>query len=397
MLWGSILLSPALYGKLPSDPFAKLPIFSTLIKSLKMNHLRDTLLSPSPQGLDEIQGADGIAHDREDVRKSIARGEFKELRGAAFYNRTWIITDRYCNVGDGVDCLVGYIHHIWYTYYQLSRHTSHEKADHNSLVLDILRIQGRGPLTRPVAGNYGIDIARTIEGTLWNDLPFLVTDMTEFWISDFAIMAGSQRVNFASFLAKLASTRVSKDRMCQIAIILFRYTFENPQEVYPFDEPDNENPERSLKDLQVQQLLPSVFAWIMEAGNNLLLLSEVSWNDCPSTIGHGGPLFVESEFGKRTSTGLSPWRWMFWLKRLHEFRDQARSVGEKRVEELCDDSIRHMFSDVKDRNSEILRTYKTGGELLQQEPHLVRLKRIVDGEDSDEGEVFEDDDFNNDS
>jgi hypothetical protein len=34
-------------------------------------------------------------------------------------------------------------------------------------------------VTRPVKGNYGIDIARLTEGTLWNDLPFLVTDMTD--------------------------------------------------------------------------------------------------------------------------------------------------------------------------------------------------------------------------
>ncbi|KAJ5984612.1 hypothetical protein N7481_006711 [Penicillium waksmanii] len=360
-----------------------------------MNHLRDTLLSPSPQGLDEIQGDDGIAHDREDVRKSIVRGEFQELRGAAFYNRTWIITERYCNSGDGVDSLVGYIHHIWYTYYQLSRHTSHETADHNSLVLDIIRIQGQGPLSRPVRGNYGIDIARTVEGTLWNDLPFLVTDMTEVWMTDFATMAGTQRVNFASFLAKLASTRVSKDRMCVIAILIFRYTFETPQEVYPFDEPDDEDLGRSLKDLQVQHLLPSVFTWIKEAGKNLLLLSEVSWNDCPSAIGNHGPLLIESEFGKRSSTGLTPWRWMFWLKRLHEFRDQAKKVGEKRVEELCDDSISQMFSDVKDRNSEVLRAYKAGGEGIQKESHLTRLKKILDGEDSDDGEIFEDDEDNN--
>lgn len=367
-----------------------------------MNHLRDTLLGPSPQGLYDIQGDDGIAHDREDVRKSVLRGEIQELRGAAFYNRTWIINDRYCNEGDGVDSIVGYIHHIWYIYYQLSRHTSHETADHDSLVLDVLRIQGQGPLVRPVRGNYGIDIARTVEGTLWNDLPFLVTDMTEAWMSDFATMAGTQRVNFASFLAKLASTRVSKDRLWQIAILIFRYTFESPQQVYHFDEPDNEDLGRTLKGLQIQQLLPSVFAWIKEAGMNLLLLSEVSWNDCPSTIGNSGPLLTDSEFGKRSPSGLTPWRWMFWLKRLHEFRDQAMNIGEKRVKELCDESIRQMLSNVKDRNSEILRAYQTGGESIQKESHLASLKKIVDGEDSesDEVEVFgneEEDEDNNDS
>ncbi|CAG8372400.1 unnamed protein product [Penicillium salamii] len=360
-----------------------------------MQSLRDSLLSSLPKGVDDLRMPDEVAHNQEDVRKCIARGELEEIRGAAFFNRTWIVTERFCNDGDGVDSLVGYVHDIWYSYYQLSRHTSHEKADHNSLVLDILRIQGQGPLTRPVKGNFGIDIARTVEGTLWNDLPFLVTDMTEFWLSDAASMSGTHRVNFAYFLAKLASTRVNKDRICQIALVLFRYTFENNQEVYPFDEPDNENRDRSLRDLQVQHLMPSVFAWIKEAGKNILLLSEVSWNDCPSTIGQGGPLFTESEFGKQASTGFSPWRWMFWLKRLHEFKDQAKNVGEKRVEELCEETIRNMLSETKTRNSEILRAYVSGGEKLQQEKDLICLQKIVDGEDSDEGEFFEDDDDNN--
>lgn len=349
-----------------------------------MNQLRDTLLSPSPHGPDDIQGADGIAHDREDVRLSIARDQLEELRKSVLFNRIWITTSRYCELGDGVDSLVGYLHHIWYAYYQLSRHTPHETAEHDSLVLDLLRIQGRGPLTRPVAGNYGIDIARTIEGAVWNDMPFLVADMTEVWMSDFATMSGTHRLNFSSFLAKLASTRISKDRMCQVAIILFRYTFEYPQEVYAFDDPDIEGSERTLRGLQLQQLLPSVFIWIKEAGNNLLLLSEVSWDDCPSTVGHGGSLFVKSEFGKQAGNGMSPWRWMFWLKRLHEFQDQAIKVGEKGVEDLCKDSIGHMLSDAKARNSEVLRAYQSGGEFLRQEVHLSALQKILDGEEYEE-------------
>ncbi|CAG8089801.1 unnamed protein product [Penicillium olsonii] len=356
-----------------------------------MQKLRDSLLSCSPKGLDDIKATDEILHDQEDVRRCIARGELEEVRGAAFFNRTWIVTERYCDNGDGVDSLVGYVHNIWYSYYQLSRHTSHDTAEHNSLVLDLIRIQGQGPLTRPVRGDYGIDIARTVEGTLWNDLPFLVTDMTEFWLNDSASMAGSQRLNYASFLAKLASTRVSKDRLCQIALILFRDLFETRQQVYPFGEPDNESPQRSHKDLQAQHLMPSVHEWTKEAGKNIFLLSEVSWNDCPSTIAHGGPLFIESEFGRQHSAGFTPWRWMFWLKRLHEFREEAKRVQEKGVEELCNDTIRRMLSETKTRNSEILRAYVSGGEWLQREKYLRCLQKIADGEDSDEGEVFEDD------
>ncbi|KAE8316733.1 hypothetical protein BDV41DRAFT_573625 [Aspergillus transmontanensis] len=138
-----------------------------------MYHLRDSLLSPSPKGTPYIGELDSASRDEDDIRASIARGELEELRAVAFHNRTWIISTRYCQTGDAVDSLEGYLHSLWHMYYQLGRHTSHETPGQNRLVLDIIRIQGKGPLTRPVSGVYGIDIARTVEGTLWNDLPFL--------------------------------------------------------------------------------------------------------------------------------------------------------------------------------------------------------------------------------
>ncbi|CAG8068347.1 hypothetical protein DTO013E5_9886 [Penicillium roqueforti] len=346
-----------------------------------MHRLRDSLLSPSPKGFPVIGEADTVSHSQQDVRQSLARGEFREVRGAAFFSRTWIVTDRYCNVKDGVDSLEGYVREIWYMYYHLSLHTSHETPEHDSLVLDILRIQGKGPLTRPVKGNYGIDIARLTEGTLWNDLPFLVTDMTDLWINNCGPMSGTQRLNFASFLAKLASTRVCKDRMCQVALVLFRCAFEERQELRTSEDQDNEDPGRSMGSLELMHLLPSVQAWFVEARYNFLQLSEVSWNDCPSTIGQGGPCFIESDFGKRCSpTGFTPWRWMYWLKRLHEIQDAAKDAGEKRLKQCAVEAISRMLMDVKERNSDILRVFKDAGDLIYEDKHLVSLKRIVEGE-----------------
>lgn len=230
-----------------------------------MNRFRDNILSPSSQGPEDTPGANSIADDQEFVRWWIAHGGRDEIRGYALENRTGVATLSYCEAGDSVNSIVGYVRQIWHSYYELSRYTPHESPEHDRLVLDILRIQGRGPLTRLAAGNSELDIARTIEGVVWNDTPFLVTDMTEAWIADAASMSGTQRLNFSSFLAKLASTRLSKDRMCQIAIILFRHAFEHPQEVYPFDDPDDESTHRTLEDLQLQQLLPSVLSWIKEA------------------------------------------------------------------------------------------------------------------------------------
>jgi hypothetical protein len=345
-----------------------------------MQHLRDDLLNPSPKGTAEITRLDSAALDQRDVQECAARGDFEELRGAAFYNRTSVVTARYCSIGDGVDSLEGYIHSLWHIYYQLSRHTSHETSDQDRLVLDILRIQGKGPLIRPVKGHYGIDIARTADGTLWNDLPFLVSDMTEFWVDNCASLSGIHRLNFTSFLAKLASARVSKDRMCQIALVLFRSTFEEGRDLGTIGEPDEEDTHRSMRSLFIAQLLPAACLWIREAGQNLIQLSDVAWNDCPAPIGQGGCMFTESWLGKRAPTGFTPWRWMYWLKRLHEIREEAKEANEKRLEEYATGAIDRMVSDVEARNSEILRAYESGGDSLHQDKHLSCLKLGRQGE-----------------
>ncbi|KAH7355635.1 hypothetical protein BKA66DRAFT_446469 [Pyrenochaeta sp. MPI-SDFR-AT-0127] len=339
-----------------------------------MHHLRDALLSASPKGPPELTMPDGTAIDQLDVLECIARGEFEELRGAAFYNRTSIISEQYCSLGVGVDSLEGYLHSLWHIYYQLGRHTSHETSDHDRLVLDILRIQGLGPLTRPVSGLYGIDIARTIKGTLWVDLPFLVTDMTDFWINNSASMSGVHRLNFAAFLAKLASARISKDEMCQIALVVFRATFEDARDLRTTENPDDEDSHRSIASLDIAHLLPAACVWIKEASHNLIQLSDVSWNDCPRTIGQGGRMFIESELGKRSPTGFTPWRWMYWLKRLHEIQGEAKESNEKRLEEYAADAINIMVSNAMERNAEILRVYQNGGEVLHQDEHLLCLK-----------------------
>jgi hypothetical protein len=61
-----------------------------------MHNLRDALLDPSPKGFADHNVATKTALDQQDVRECIAQGELKEVRGAAFYNRTSIVTKRYC-------------------------------------------------------------------------------------------------------------------------------------------------------------------------------------------------------------------------------------------------------------------------------------------------------------
>ncbi|KAJ6177665.1 hypothetical protein N7519_008126 [Penicillium mononematosum] len=343
-----------------------------------MDHLRDSLLSSLPTDTPSTATIDHARRDQEVCRS----GEFKEVRDVAFSNRTWVVTSRYCDIGNGVDSLEGHIHSLWYMYYDLARIISSESPEHEGIVLDILRIQGIGPLTRPTRGAYGIDIARTVDGTLWNDLPFLVGDMTNFWINHGASMSGTQRLNFATFLAKLASTRVAKDRLCQVVLLIFRTLFESPQALRTREEtdggvPDEEDLNRGTEQLEVFHLLPAAVAWLKIAIHNPLLLSEVYWNDCPSHISKGGEEFLESELGQRSPAGFSPWRYMFWLKRLHEIQEEAKEANEKALEELATDGIQYMINKIKQRNAEVLRAYKNGGDALHQDKHLSCLKRLA--------------------
>ncbi|KAF4995277.1 hypothetical protein FGRMN_5242 [Fusarium graminum] len=350
-----------------------------------MNDLREALLDPFPNWIGDRTLSQTMAIEEEDVRQAAARGELAEARGMALFNRTWIISDRFCSVGDGVDSLVGYLHTIWHVYYQISRFTSHETSDHDRLVLDIIRIQGLGGLTRPASGNYGIDVARTADGTLWNDLPFMVTDMTKLWVDNCATLSGTQRLNVSSFLAKLASTRISKDRLCQIALIVLRSALEDDRrDLGSVADADDEDKSRTMADLIIAQLLPSAAIWIEEANYTLIELSDKFWSDCPSSIGQGGPLFVQSELGKRCPNGFNPWRWMFWLKRLHEIRDQAKEADESRLEEYATEAIDQMVSRVEERNSEILRAFKDGDEELHKDPHLSCLEALIQDKTSDD-------------
>ncbi|GKZ20516.1 hypothetical protein AbraIFM66951_005840 [Aspergillus brasiliensis] len=342
-----------------------------------MDHLRDSLLSSLPKDTPSTAAIDHARKDEENTRQSIAAGSFQEVRDIAFSNRTWLVTSRYCDIGDGVDSLESHIHSLWYMYYELGRNISSESPEHEGLVLDILRIQGMGPLTRPARGVNGIDIARTVDGTLWNDLPFLAGDMTNFWINHSASMSGTHRLNFATFLAKLASTRVAKDRLCQVALLIFRALFESPLDLRSGGQSDEEDPNRSTRQLEVFHLLPAAVAWLKIASHNLLLLSEVYWTDCPSHIGKGDETFVESELGQRSPTGFSPWRYMFWLRRLHEIRDEAKEANETVLGELAAVGIQYMVNTVKERNSEVLRAYRNGGDALHRDKYLSCLKPLA--------------------
>ncbi|KAL4907225.1 hypothetical protein BDW74DRAFT_148763 [Aspergillus multicolor] len=353
-----------------------------------IQHHPESLLTSLPGGGDEHDPMEVTGLDWEEIRQLAAQGNISELRSSAS-NRVWITTDRYCSVGDGVDVLEQYLHDLWHVYYEVGRYLSYKSPEHDSMVLDILRIKGKGPLSRPARGILGVDVARTRDGTLWNDLPFFVSDMVDFWVNGFVTMSVSQRVNLSNFLAKLASTRICRDRLCQIALFLFRVTLEDGgRDLRSEFDSDDEDPIRTISKLTIATLLPAVHAWMDEAGGNLVQLADVSWNDCPNVMGRGGRAFKEWKVAQQPQSGFTPWRWIFWVKRLHEIKEEAAEAGDKKLEEDLAETIERMLSHAEERNSQVLRVYENGPPALHEDKHLrcLRkiLKRIKSEDDSDE-------------
>jgi hypothetical protein len=95
-------------------------------------------------------------------------------------------------------------------------------------------------------------------------------------------MSSVHRLNFASFLDKLASTRVSNHKICQIALVLFRSTFEEKRALCSPEMPDKEDFSRDIRSLAVADLLPAaaVLLHLAHVGSAIVQcveLKSVAW------------------------------------------------------------------------------------------------------------------------
>ncbi|KAF7166889.1 hypothetical protein CNMCM6106_002533 [Aspergillus hiratsukae] len=313
---------------------------------------------------------------RESVQGDISRGNIDEIRGS-MWNQVWYLTMKYCHYGYSMETLEPILHNFWYVFYHGGRYLSHENAEHDRLVLDIVRFRAIGPLKRPGKQNHqDTEIAKTPTGIVWEDLPFLVTDMTEYWLNDCPTMNASQRCNFARFLAKLASAGLCNDGLFQIALLVFRDALETVRPLGSLDDSGDANAGRTMQDLTVANFLPAVYAWIQEARFKIFQLSDESWDDCTDDLGRGGGAFVESELGKKSPSGFSHWRWVFWLKRLKDLRQEAKLAGEKRIAQQVSEMMNIMTGPLEDRDPLTFKKFEAAKELIPDKEFSI--KRVYD-------------------
>jgi hypothetical protein len=281
------------------------------------------------------------------------------------YNKVWYLTMRYCEHGYPIEILETTLHDFWYGCYHGGRHLSHKSAEHDRLVLDIVRFRARGALKRPRKQNHQeIEIAKTPAGIVWEDLPFLISDMTDYWLNDCATMTASQRCNFAHFLAKLASAGLCNDRLFQITLLVFRDALETVRPLGSLNNPGDANLDRRMQDLTVADLLPAVSAWIQEAQYKIICLSDELWNDCSDDTGRGGATFIKSELGKKSPSGFSHWRWMFWLKRLEDINQKAKQAGEKLMAQQISLMLNNMTNGLEQRDPLTFKRFEAAEELI---------------------------------
>lgn len=282
------------------------------------------------------------------------------------------------------------LHDLWYVYYQGGMHLSCSNAEQDRLAFDLFRTQGLGRLTREARSNGSVETAQLSGSVFWEDLPFFVTDMTDFWVNDFATMGATKRLNLSSFFAKLASTGLDNDGLCRIALMLLRDTFETVRPLGSLDEQGNatDSLDTTIQDLSIAALLPAACAWIRESGLKLIKLSDVSWNDCPDTFGQNGASFTKSELGQKSqaSAGFSPWRWLYWLKRLQEIADEATQAEETSLGKHASEAIKQMLSAVDWRESLVLKEFEATPDLIHNQYRYLHPENY-DWEDSSDFEL----------
>lgn len=316
------------------------------------------------------------------IRLAIQLDDFGDLESSA-RSKISFINASYSRDGKSAEELKYNLQCLWYVYYQVGKNIPHTSSEQDTWVLQIVQAHGQGNLTRRAQSDNNdntLEIAKTSAGIIWEDLPFFTENMTDFWVNDCATMSPDQRVNFSCFLAKLASTGVD-DNICGIALLVFKETFETPRLLGSIDDQSNEDTRWVLHDLTIAALLPAAQTWLVVAHNKIIQLSDKLWNSL-ATVRQDETTFTKSDLGRRSSAAFSPWRWMYWLKRLEEIKEEAERAGEETLAKSVLNTMEQMLSNLEDTDTRVQRELEIAEDLVRNQHRFSRdalVKREDDG------------------
>ncbi|KAK5658026.1 hypothetical protein OQA88_2581 [Cercophora sp. LCS_1] len=223
------------------------------------------------------------------------------------------------------------LHDLWYLFFEASANISEDNPALDRLILEVIRVREHGPLVREDVNDNGLADAATSDGNAWTDLPFLIPDMTGYWLQNHAAMSSAQRLSFSKFLAGLASSGVGRDDgLCGIALAMFVQVLETPRALGTLaDQQQEQDTSRQPQDLTIAAYLPSINIWFNWAGLRIVQLSESnkSWSLAEQAP---GPLCRSSNIrmGLDMADGFCATRWIFWLTRLEDLVASFRGSGE---------------------------------------------------------------------
>ncbi|KAL6411750.1 hypothetical protein AUP68_04124 [Ilyonectria robusta] len=271
------------------------------------------------------------------------------------------------------DAYAEQLHDQWYRYYQASKNTSASSAAQDRLAFQVVQIQARGTLSRSTAGGDS-EMAVTSDGTIWTDLPFFASDMTDIWIKECAGMSATHRTNFSCFLSKLASVGLAKEKLCGVALVVFRDALETPRPLDNLNSNCDENPDKVTADLSIADFLPAVGHWLGQAGTKMIELSEVSWQDCTEEAMAIGILYRDDASTTVKSAGFSSERWIYWLRRLEEITEEANKIGNEKLAEATTGLMDTMFLTLNQTHSTVRSEFEASpGVVKYRNPFIERF------------------------
>jgi hypothetical protein len=275
--------------------------------------------------VDEIQEeyADIFAHmratDEARARAGDVRGLWTTANNTISHLSSRFVTEPHVDFSGG---WTFQLQNLWHLYFVTGKYCSEDTVA--PMVLQLVETSQRGLLTRSQIGsNGGVEMehapvvvrvgSHIIQQYLWQDLPFLVPDMTSYWAQDCARMSRSQRVRISFFWASIvaASSAPWSYDLCRIALMVLRE--------------DSENTGRTIDMLTIADLLVAVNAWLVRAGSRIAQLCEAGDDNAaeimtlpvPEEVSQLGPL-AQAAGIRAIPGGFSSQRWLFWLQRLDE-------------------------------------------------------------------------------
>ncbi|KAI0870328.1 hypothetical protein GGS24DRAFT_510984 [Hypoxylon argillaceum] len=291
------------------------------------------------------------ANDEARARAGDVRGLWTTANNTISHLSSHFVTEPHVDFSGG---WTFQLQNLWHLYYVAGKHCSEEAVA--PAILQLIETSQRGLLTRNQLGSSGAVTvehapvvvrvgAHIVQQYLWQDLPFLVPDMTSYWQQDGARMSRSQRGRVSAFWASLAaaSTAPWAYGLCRIALLVLRDALETQRRlvragVEPAGGEDGENAGRTTDMLTVADLLRAAHAWLARAGGRIAQLcdagdagghaaSALAIVPVPEDVSQPGPLALAAGV-QAVPGGFSSQRWFFWLRRLDEIGAETSPQGD---------------------------------------------------------------------